>query len=725
MKSVTSSGKKQYLAIFIICLGLVLIGIPLKEGIAGSSAENEAVNFSEGWTMQSGETVNIDEVLSGDFGGKVVVEKRLPDRISANDSLCFESQNSSIKVSIISLDSVEDGSDASGSGTVSVIEEKEIYSFRSRPNLTGIGYGYAFHEAGLSSSDAGKTIRIEYEGMLEKHKRARVLNVKICPASEYLHLCVERVMVSCIFSLITIFLGIVLVIIYFAASDKELLPFDILSLGISTMLIGVWLLIDTNVMQLLTGNVYIWRALGRVLPFMYAYPFIIFLNSLMKNRRGIFELAGFWLSVSFTFGIILCRYLFNFDMIFSFPRFLIGYLVLFTALVSAMIYENASYCAENRIKYDFRFLYTGMAVFMACVFIDLAIFFIRFHEVEAQRIFTYFGMIIFVVDMLVEFFRWWMRDQEAVERDRFINRALQYAVSSNSPEVSIKSIIKFLGTELNAERFLIFEDQKNGKYKGTYEWTKDGLETASIELMYLPFEGLVDKMYSEFIENGNKLVIENAGSHKSSNPELYNLMKTYHIENMVFGPLEVRGNIFGACGLIGASEESLEEIAEIISLISYFLAQLILQREEQDRRYFYTYNDVLSGTRNQMAYRRFIENELDTSSAFGYFRCNLLGLDVINITEGFDVGDQIVIVAAKCMMEVFGEANVFRVDGTQFVAFGFETEELFFDSDVERVKKELDENGIKALTASVYCLNGTTDISIISKRADDLIQRQS
>ena len=103
-------------------------------------------------------------------------------------------------------------------------------------------------------------------------------------------------------------------------------------------------------------------------------------------------------------------------------------------------------------------------------------------------------------------------------------------------------------------------------------------------------------------------------------------------------------------------------------------------------------------------------------------RCDVTGLDEINVTQGFEVGDQIVVLISKSLMEVFGDSNVFRLNGTQFVAFGFESDEEYFYNDVERAKRLIKENGIEAAVASVYCIYGTKDINLVAKRVEYLIQ---
>ena len=327
---------------------------------------------------------------------------------------------------------------------------------------------------------------------------------------------------------------------------------------------------------------------------------------------------------------------------------------------------------------------------------------------------------ILMVTAIMLFIRWWIKDYAAKERVGFINRAIRHAVSSNPPEDNIKTLIRYLGKELGAMRIFIFEDQKNGKYHGTYEWFDESLESASLELTYLPYSGLVDKVIEEFEKNNHRLIIKSPRACRDTIPSLYELIKSNDIDNMVLGPLEVNGNIFGIFAVINVPEDTLFDIAEIITLLSYFITQLILQREELKRNLFYSYNDTLTGAYNNIAFKRFVDNELDKSAAFGYLRCDLIGLLEINVSQGYEVGDMLVVLLAKSLMEVFGEKNVYRMSGTEFVAFGFETDEVYFNNDVERVKKLVKEKEINVSFAPVYCMYGTSDISVVIKRADNL-----
>ncbi len=689
--------RKLYIALYYLAMFIVLayvIAIAINETVT----DNEMVrNFSDEWMTQQGKLVSIDDY----YMQTQLVHKKLPSDLTDKDALCFETNNTNVTV---------------------WIDDRLAYEFKSRENFTGMGYGFAFNYVELTAADSGKEVTIKYEPSVEDDTDIRVMSIYISPISGYIHKVIRGMVLPFALSATILLFGIILLFIQIAVGLDNILPFSMSSLAAMSIILGLWGLVDTNVIQLLTGRIYTFRFLYVVLPFLVSYPLICFVNSITQRRRLIYRHLAFIISTAFLIFIPFVRYVVGLDLANIFFRIMALEIFLSVSLVAGIIIDDRIYCARKGIRMGIRNVIPGMIALGICLILDVARFVLKVRISDNNAIFTRFGLLIFIFILMGQFLNWWTKDQEAIERDRFINRALQYAVSANSPDVNIMSMIGFLGKEFQAARVFIFEDQKSGKYRGTYEWYDENHDPASIELIYVPIEGIVDRVYEEFNRNNHRLIVDDPENFRTTIPSFYNLLKSNHITNMVIAPLEIGNNIFGVCGVSGVPQGSLESIAEIMDLISYFLAQLILQREEQNRALFYSYNDILTGAGNHMAYRKFIEADLDTSSSFGFLRCDLIGLDAINVTQGYEVGDQIVILTARFLMEVFGEKNVYRMNGTQFAVFGFETEEIFFNNDVSRAKRLIQENGIEAAFASVYCLYGTKDIHIVLKRADDLIQ---
>ena len=159
-----------------------------------------------------------------------------------------------------------------------------------------------------------------------------------------------------------------------------------------------------------------------------------------------------------------------------------------------MFADNIRYCHSQGIKTGFKDYYVGMLIFIGCIFVDLVIYILRLTRNDTYGTFSRIGLVVFVMISLIQFLRWWTGDRAGIERDRFINRALQYAISSNSSEDNIKSMLEYMGTELKAKRICVFEDQGNGKFHGTYEWYKEGLDSGDLGMLYIPYEGYIEEI---------------------------------------------------------------------------------------------------------------------------------------------------------------------------------------------------------------------------------------
>ncbi len=704
MKPIGQIAKRIYIVLSIMIATMLFAAMLLSTDNSSSEASRPIRAFSEGWTQDPRTDYLIDNLKCGSFSTDRGLSKKLPEDLTDTDALCFSSQNCNLKV---------------------FIEDKEVYSFTSRENLTGVGYGSKVHAVGLGKADAGKTVTFYYRAVYEGMASGRIYGVYLSPTIDFFRFQIGNMGLSVFFSLLTVFFGLVLVLIHLSITDKEALPFNVIGLGFFALIMGIWLLIDTNFLQLLTGTVYVLRDIRMTILFLAGYPLAAFVNSMTRLKRGIYLHLSFFLSMGALAFLLILRYAYGIDMIESHSKTLIVYVALMLLLIVIMLVENGRYTRMLGTRSSFRAFYIGVTVLLTCAVGDLISYFARPVKGDTFGGLTRIAMTFFVVVMLVRFLTWWTRDHKEVERDRFINRALQYAVSADSPENNIRSLLWFLGTEFEARRIFIFEDQKNGKYRGTYEWFADDQHSLSLDLMYVPFHGVVDDLYEAFKKNDQKLIVRNIEDYRTANPMFYNVLSTNHVDNMVLAALEVNQNLIGVVGVVGAPEKSLEGIAEIISLISYFLAQIILQREEQKRMYYYTYNDALSGAMNHRAYRKFVEQGLDTTTAFGYFCCSVTGLEEINKTYGYEAGDRIVVEVAGCLMEVFGNENVYRLNGTDFSVFGFESEELFFENDVERVKKRIAEKQIEIRSDSLYCMYGTKNLDLVIRRVNDRMSEGS
>lgn len=104
------------------------------------------------------------------------------------------------------------------------------------------------------------------------------------------------------------------------------------------------------------------------------------------------------------------------------------------------------------------------------------------------------------------------------------------------------------------------------------------------------------------------------------------------------------------------------------------------------------YKDELTNTLNKAAYKNAIQaldEEIKTNSPiFSVAFFDLIGLNRINAHYGFEAGDELMFHSARILKKVFGNDNVYRVAGDEFIAImkdkgAIDMEELFAQLDKE------------------------------------------
>ena len=143
-------------------------------------------------------------------------------------------------------------------------------------------------------------------------------------------------------------------------------------------------------------------------------------------------------------------------------------------------------------------------------------------------------------------------------------------------------------------------------------------------------------------------------------------------------------------------------ITEIELLNAAFenMATHLHEREKELR--FSANRDSLTGLRNTTSYKRWVEEfdkEIENKTAnFGVVVFDLNLLKATNDTYGHDVGDKLIVTAAKLISDVFKRSPVFRIGGDEFLAVLKnrdleDCQKLFAQLDFECANTRIEENG--------------------------------
>ena len=128
MKNQSTIPKIVYTSIIGLIFFLLTAYIVLSTEPFMSDIRRNVKLYSAGWVSDQGEHVVLDDMRVRNYGGHLIVEKRLPNNLTDDDCICIESRNA---------------------GGIRVwVDDREVYRFKPRENLTGLGYGISFHIAG-------------------------------------------------------------------------------------------------------------------------------------------------------------------------------------------------------------------------------------------------------------------------------------------------------------------------------------------------------------------------------------------------------------------------------------------------------------------------------------------------------------------------------------------------------------------------------------------------
>ncbi len=686
-----------YMLLLVAFILYMFLFTDLFDFVRKGQAEDSLIDWSEGWQTADGQTVHLGNISAGEFGGHVTFSKALPERLNYRNSLCFSTNNARVSVWI---------------GGV------PAYSFSSEENLTGMGYGTAHHAVSISPSDAGKLVWISLDAVFKSHNGGRIGGPFISDNDQYREMLIRRQLLPGSISVLLLFFGMAMIALHFGLAQGTL-PYNLAALGISIMLIGTYCLVDTGLPLLLTGSLYASRVLDYTLLHMAAYPMVCFGNSLTRQKKRVYINIAFWASLLYIVLLLSLRYIAGIDMHVLIPLVYAGYFWPF-GLVAILMADNRRYCRKNGLPLNLRYFYTGSFCLLLGGTVDILFYLLAPKTAGGHGAFLRFGLLVFAIEMLLQIFNWWTNERVSIERDRFINRVLQYAMSSEDAETSIRSVLKYLGTELRADRAYLFEDRNDGTFDNTYEWCREGVSTQIGKLRGLPYEGLLETWYDEFKLCGS-VRIRDLEAYRSVNEPMYELLKPQGIHSLVTGPLELNGKYIGFFGVDNPPPESVQEISEIIVLLSYCLSQLILQRDGQNRLIHYSYYDALTGVRNRRAFSELERRGLEPDGSYGFLMCDINGLKTINDTKGHEAGDSLIVDVAACLTEVFGTKNVFRFGGDEFAVYFPGGDAALLAGCTERVRALLAAKGRSASLGAVFNDRGRLSVAEVKARADELM----
>jgi diguanylate cyclase (GGDEF)-like protein len=113
-----------------------------------------------------------------------------------------------------------------------------------------------------------------------------------------------------------------------------------------------------------------------------------------------------------------------------------------------------------------------------------------------------------------------------------------------------------------------------------------------------------------------------------------------------------------------------------------------------------------------------LEN-IDLNSSVGIVYCDIMGLKATNDKYGHRAGDRLILNACGCLRRVFGDQELFRMGGDEFLVLCSGMEEQELGKRVENLKIEMREKRALMAVGTEWRPNSSGDMDKLLALADE------
>lgn len=308
--------------------------------------------------------------------------------------------------------------------------------------------------------------------------------------------------------------------------------------------------------------------------------------------------------------------------------------------------------------------------------------------------------------------------RESQERIRnhesFITDMVRYASSEENPDKVLNQLVQYIGERLHSERAYIFEENDHGTFDNTYEWCKEGVSREKDNLQNVPYEGIVEVWFQQYQKSKN-IIIYDIEEYKKTSEAIYDLLKPQGVNTLVTGPIKIEGKMIGFYGVDNPPVEILHDISDLIEMMEFMISFMIRLRKNANALEHSALYDQLTNCKNRKALDWVYTSKIMQCESLAVVMCDLNGLKEINDKQGHDAGDRFICKSAEILKSIFGNDQIYRIGGDEFIAVLPNISFLKFNEQLESARDQL---GTTAAIGTVYKDILDTDFEAILKIAD-------
>lgn len=251
------------------------------------------------------------------------------------------------------------------------------------------------------------------------------------------------------------------------------------------------------------------------------------------------------------------------------------------------------------------------------------------------------------------------------------------------------------------------------------------LEAFASEMGRSPFEVAME--WERDLEDSDCLLLENLEVVKERDPVWYQSLCKYDIRNIILYAIRNNNTLVGFIWAANFDVSKIMQIKETMELTTFLIAAVIANHQMVSKLEFQSKTDGLTQVNNRNAMNNFVDRiisgEEKRPSAMGVVFADLNGLKIVNDDLGHEAGDKLLARAGSLLKLAFGDDDIYRAGGDEFVIFCPEITEENLDKHVSQLRSLADSTpDVSFAVGSVY-VTGDYDIRTAMNNADELMYK--
>ena len=255
---------------------------------------------------------------------------------------------------------------------------------------------------------------------------------------------------------------------------------------------------------------------------------------------------------------------------------------------------------------------------------------------------------------------------------------------------------------------------------------QDGLQNEFIEgfaseMGRTPYE--VAEAWERDLALSDCLLLEDLSVIQERDPEWYMSLVSHEIRNIILYVIRYNQTIVGYIWAANYDTEKMEHIKETLELSTFLLAAVITNHQLLSRLEVMSSVDILTnvGSRNAMDDRidKYVSGEEKLPYIMGIAFADLNGLKAVNDDKGHEAGDKLLKRAAALLKIAFGDYEIYRAGGDEFVVFCPDITEENLERQVQQLRRLCDNTSDVSFAIGSAYFKGEYDINNAIQVADE------